>query len=53
MARDCKTCKHAIFDERWGEWKCKRLKIVVEPAKYNRCGGYGRDKEKTREKRTP
>lgn len=20
---DCKNCKHAIFDELWGEYKCK------------------------------
>lgn len=53
MARDCKTCKHSIFDEKWGEWKCMHLKIVVDPVKYSKCTGYVRDKEKTRKKQTP
>lgn len=53
MARDCKTCKHSIFDENWGEWKCSQLKIVVKPSQYRKCGGYTRDKDKSREKRTP
>lgn len=53
MARDCKTCKNAIFSETWGEWRCKLLKITVVPAQYNKCTGYVRDKDKSREKRTP
>ena len=20
----CSSCAHAIFDEQWGEWKCKK-----------------------------
>ena len=23
MEPKCKSCKNGIFDEKWGEWKCK------------------------------
>jgi hypothetical protein len=26
---NCKTCKNAIFDETWGEYKCKARETVI------------------------
>ncbi len=25
----CKNCTHAIYDEQWGEWKCKKRAIRI------------------------
>lgn len=29
MESNCTTCKHAVFDEMWGEYKCKERHIRV------------------------
>ena len=29
MAENCKTCKHSIFDEIWGDYKCKVNHLVI------------------------
>lgn len=31
MAKDCTCCKHAIFNEMWGEYKCKIVQHKVVP----------------------
>lgn len=55
MARDCKTCKHSLFKEEWGEYRCKELQATVKDIKSapRFCGSYSKDKEKTRDLRTP
>ena len=25
----CKYCEHSIFNEQWGEWKCKKFELTV------------------------
>ena len=29
MNKSCDTCRFAIFDETWGEWKCKARKVRI------------------------
>ena len=48
MARDCTTCKHPIFKEQMGEYKCKKKQRTVTLAEGRKCGEYERDKEKSR-----
>lgn len=39
--RCCKDCAHSIFDETWGEYKCKIVQHVVHNAdKYVACKDY-------------
>ena len=26
---NCKTCEHSVFDELWGEYKCKQREVRV------------------------
>lgn len=33
-----KTCRNALFDETWGEYKCKELKKRIQSC-YNLCVG--------------
>lgn len=53
MARDCTTCKNVIFNEQWGEWKCKLKERSVYILEGRKCTDYGRDKEKSRRKPAP
>ena len=53
MARDCTTCKNVIFNEQWGEHKCKLKERSVTVSEGRKCEGYVRDKEKSRRKPTP
>jgi hypothetical protein len=46
MARNCKTCKHARFDERWGEYKCIKLYIRVYNPERKDCVHYRRKSKK-------
>lgn len=40
----CETCKNAIFDHIWGEWKCKRLcHTIVEPQIHEDCEFYDKN----------
>lgn len=47
---NCKDCKHSIFDELWGEYKCKVLKrrvyILLDK---DECPNYEKKKEETKE----
>lgn len=44
---NCTTCEHSVFDEKWGEYKCKkyshRVHILLDA---DECPGYKRDPEK-------
>lgn len=43
--KSCKNCAHSIFDDRWGEWKCKK-KCITCPAEAARtCKFYEKRKE--------
>ena len=33
---DCAACVHSIFDETWGEYKCKVKKITIYDIKDHR-----------------
>ena len=38
---DCAACVHSIFDEAWGEYKCKVKKITIYDIKDQRdCKSY-------------
>ena len=43
---NCKNCKHAIFDEQWGEYKCKvrevRIYVLLDSTE---CSSYEKIKE--------
>lgn len=46
-AKHCKDCVHSIFDETWGDYKCKELKIKVYTPVYqaSACKMYEKKKE--------
>lgn len=47
---NCKTCKNAIFDEIWGDFKCKHSHLVVyNPEDVNGCVHYEKGKPKISE----
>ena len=37
---NCVNCEHAIFDEHWGEYKCKIKKHVVYNYEHVGCDSY-------------
>ena len=38
---DCKNCANAIFDEVWGEYKCKKFEHRIRDVdKYVDCHGH-------------
>jgi hypothetical protein len=45
---NCKNCEHSVFDEQWGEYKCKvretRIYILLNSSE---CTEYGKKKEKS------
>lgn len=41
----CSTCQHAIFDETWGEIKCKKLGIRIYAPKII-CKEYKKKEQK-------
>lgn len=46
----CSSCANAIFDERWGEWKCvKHIRYIYDMGKASFCKNYI---EKKKEKKT-
>lgn len=47
----CKDCKHSIFDVQWGEFKCKKLSIVVNPKRAENCNLFVRRTEPTKQER--
>lgn len=47
----CKTCKHSVFKEKWGEWKClERGYVIYDPKRYEHCDKY-EPKNKSRRKK--
>lgn len=44
MVNGCFTCKNAVFDAFWGEYKCKEKKHVVfaGPGKDEPCPSYAK-----------
>lgn len=37
----CSSCAHAIFDETWGEWKCKVSETrIYDTSKASFCKDY-------------
>lgn len=49
MKYKCDECKHMVFDEKWGEYKCKKKYITIyHPEKQNDCKDFAKttDKEK-------
>ena len=44
----CVDCANAIFDERWGEYKCKVRQIKISnPSVYTGCKHHVKDTKKT------
>ena len=41
----CKTCQHGIFDQLWGEYKCKKLTRVINTNECDKCEYYNKRKE--------
>ena len=46
MATNCKSCKNAIFDPNWGEYKCSVLTIRVYGTEREDCIHYKRKSKK-------
>ena len=53
MTENCKTCKHSVFDEKYGEYKCKKLErriyILLDSSE---CRFYKKRYEKKEESKT-
>ena len=48
----CATCEHSVFNELWGEWKCKERKIWINEERSNLvtlCLDYKLDPKKAAE----
>lgn len=44
---NCKTCEHSVFDELWGEYKCKSFEHVIYILlDSSECPNYSKKKEK-------
>lgn len=41
---NCKTCKHGVFDEKWGEYKCEIRQIYMYIT-HRECADYEKKKE--------
>lgn len=42
---NCKNCKHAIFDEVWGDYKCKiNYLVIYDPKDVEHCVYYDKGK---------
>lgn len=47
----CKGCKHSIFDETWGEYKCKKLyRRIYDPASGENCALFEADNKDKKQK---
>ena len=41
LEKNCKTCRYALLDETWGEYKCrKKQRKVYDPEEENNCVYY-------------
>lgn len=38
--RMCKNCAHCIFNETWGEYKCKKKQVVCFVGEARKCKFY-------------
>lgn len=48
--KTCKTCEHCIFNEQWGEIKCKKYQhIIYNPENRSGCTGYSKKKEEKKD----
>lgn len=44
----CPDCVHAIFDETWGEYKCKERKVrIYDASKYASCKSFVKKEKKS------
>lgn len=43
--KKCSTCEYAIFDELWGEFKCKKLGIRIYATRVT-CNKYKKKEQK-------
>ena len=42
---NCSNCKFALFDEKWGEYKCKKLELFVYNIEMmSDCSSYAKGK---------
>ena len=42
----CSDCEHTIFDQVWGEYKCKKFKHrIYDIEKVEECEGYEKKKK--------
>lgn len=47
---NCKTCKNAIFDEIWADYKCKvKHRVIYNPNDMNHCIDYTKGEPKISE----
>lgn len=42
---NCKTCAYALFNAQWGEYKCLKMLIKVNPDKRVNCEFYKKEKK--------
>lgn len=44
--KSCENCNKSIFNERWGEYKCKEYHIIVRELDFAEvCGAYDERKK--------
>lgn len=49
--RNCKTCEYSVFDETWGEYKCKERKLrIYNLERSKECEFYSEKKAKKEDK---
>ena len=41
----CKSCQYGIYDETWGEYKCKKLTRVINASECDKCEYYKKRKD--------
>lgn len=47
---NCKNCVHSVFDETWGEYKCKvRETVLYILLDWHECPSYEKDRNKKEE----
>lgn len=46
--KNCKTCANALFEERWGEYKCSKTQHkIYNPEAISDCENYKKGKPST------
>ena len=47
----CAICKHSMFDDKWGDYKCmKSQRRILNIYDYSSCKSYRKDPEKIKKK---